>query len=194
MLAYGLRDGEFRPWSAGRSDVCVTAMMLTMAQAEAIDMPGAQEWLIARQQPDGGWNCRPGAGHSSFHSTISVLEALGDHPAGDAGREFLLRHRLFRSHRTGAVIRPDFTRFSFPCYWYYDVLRALDYWRGHSWDERLGEAVDLVRGRGKDGRWPLQNPHRGQTWVRMETAGKPSRMNTLRAMRVLAWADQPRNT
>jgi hypothetical protein len=43
------------------------------------------------------------------------------------------------------VIVRAFTRFSFPHYWYYDVLRALDCWRGHPWDERLAEAVDLVR-------------------------------------------------
>lgn len=44
----------------------------------------------------------------------------------------------------GVIVRA-FTRFSFPHYWYYDVLRALDCWRGHPWDERLAEAVDLVR-------------------------------------------------
>lgn len=194
MLSHGLTDGRFRLWDVDRTDACVTGMMLTMARAEGIDMPGAVEWLVARQLPDGGWNCRDGATHSSLHTTLSVLEGLGEHPAGAAGREFLLVHRLFRSHRTGAVIRPGFTRFSFPCYWYYDVLRALDYWRDHPWDERLAEAVDLVRRRSKDGRWALQNPHRGQTWVVMEPAGKPSRMNTLRALRVLAWADQPWNT
>jgi hypothetical protein len=76
--------------------------------------------VIAWQMPDGGWNCRamPGYGHAthgSFHTTISALEALREYRAfrpGNAsraleaqarGREFLLAHRMFRSHRTGAV-------------------------------------------------------------------------------------------
>ncbi len=189
MLARGLRGGEFRLWDVGRTDDCVTGMMLSMARAEGVDMPGAREWLLDRQRPDGGWNCRAGATHSSLHTTLSVLEGLGEDPAAQAGREFLLAHRLFRSHRTGAVIRPEFTRFSFPTYWYYDVLRALDYWRGHAWDERLAPAIELVGSRCHDGRWRLQNPHRGQVWVQLERAGQPSRMVTLRALRVLRWAD-----
>ena len=92
------------------------------------------------------------------------------------------------------MIRSQFTRFAFPCYWYYDVLRALDYWRDHPWDERLAEAVELVNGRNRDRVWRLQNPHRGRTWVQMEQAVRPSRMITLRALRVLKWADQPRKT
>lgn len=194
MLNRGLSDGRFRLWQSRNDDVCVTAMMLTMARGEDVEMPGAVERLLEQQLPDGGWNCRRGATHASVHSTLSVLEALGAHPAAAAGREFLLRHRLFRSHRTGAVMRAEFTRFSFPTYWYYDVLRALDYWRGFSWDDRLEEAVEVVRSKAVAGRWRLQNPHRGETWVEMEKVGQPSRMVTLRALRVLQWADQPRNT
>jgi hypothetical protein len=42
-----------------------------------------------------------------------------------------------------------------------------------------------VRSRQRDGRLPLQNVHPGRTWVVMEEAGRPSRWNTLRALRVL---------
>lgn len=194
MLDRGLHDGHFRLWEAQHDDACVTAMMLTMACAEDVPMPGAVERLLELQLADGGWNCRRDASHSSVHSTLSALEALGDHPAAAAGREFLLRHQLFRSHRTGHVMRSEFTRFSFPTYWYYDVLRALDYWRDHPWDDRLLEAVEVVQTKAVHGRWRLQNPHRGRTWVDMEEVGHPSRMVTLRALRVLKWADQPSKT
>jgi hypothetical protein len=93
----------------------------------------------------------------SVHTTISVLEALAPfegraevHRVAQAGREVLLQHRLFRSHRTGEIISPAFTRFSLPHYWFYDVLRAPDDWRGHPWDERLAEAVDPVRSKQRD--------------------------------------------
>ena len=86
------------------------------------------EHLRREQMDDGGWNCRRFRGdtHSSMNTTISVLEGLRayelfrrprkkDIAAAQArGREFLLVHRLFRSHRTGTVMRPEFTRFVFP--------------------------------------------------------------------------------
>jgi hypothetical protein len=90
------------------------------------------------------------------------------------------------------VVRASFTRFSFPCYWHYDVLRALDYWRAFAWDDRLSDAVELLVSKRRRGTWTLQNKHRGRTWFDMETPGRPSRWNTLRALRVLDWA-QPRN-
>jgi hypothetical protein len=153
---------------------------------------------------DGGWNCRrhSGATHSSVHSTISVLEGLHRYEvqrgrdvaavrrAQRLGREFLLVHRLFRSHRTGRIIRPEFTRFSFPPRWHYDVLRALDYFRGVDAprDPRLEEAIDLVHaGESPGGRWLLPPAYRGRTYFDLERVGTPSRWNTLRALRVLSW-------
>jgi hypothetical protein len=106
------------------------------------------------------------------------------------GREFLLAHRLFRSHHTGEVIKPIFIRFSFPPRWHYDILRALDYFQATNapCDPRLADAIDIVRSsQRKDGRWPLQNSYKGKTYFELERLGAPSRWNTLRALRVLRW-------
>jgi hypothetical protein len=189
-----------------RSDVCVTAMVLALFYWFGFEDPTREailDHLLARQHEDGGWNCVREYTHSSFHTTISALEALrqcaeagaprqGDIAGAEArGREFLLRHHLFRSHRTGEVVDPRFLRFSFPPRWHYDVLRGLDYfWSArHLEDPRLDEAIDVVVSkRRRDGRWPLQQRWAGETWFEMEEVGKPSRWNTLRAMRVLeAW-------
>jgi hypothetical protein len=160
--------------------------------------------LLEQQMPDGGWNCRrpQGATHSSVHTTISALEGLWHYElsrgrelravraAQHRGREFLLVHRLFRSHRTGEVIKAVFTQFSFPPRWHYDILRALDYFQAVNapCDQRVAEAIDIVRnGRRADGRWPLQNRYRGKTYFEMERLGGASRWNTLRALRVLKW-------
>jgi hypothetical protein len=61
------------------------------------------------------------------------------------GQEYLLERRLFRRRSTGEVIERDrkgdaaWTRFAFPTWWHYDVLRGLEYLRraGVVPDERV---------------------------------------------------------
>lgn len=193
--------------SPAHSETCVTGMVLSVLayfQMPAEGLRSLVEFLLKQQLADGGWNCESfrGSTHGSLHTTICVLEGLLEYErfqgrggtslltARERGREFLLRHKLYRSHRSGAVIDPRLTRFSFPPRWHYDVLRALDYFQssGAPWDARLEEAVDLVRRKRRpDGRWNLQNRHSGRTWFEMERPGRPSRWNTLRALRVLKW-------
>ena len=106
------------------------------------------------------------------------------------GREFLLVHRLFRSHRTGEIIKPVFTRFAFPPRWHYDILRALDYFQAVDapCDPRLADAIAIVQSSQRaDGRWSLQHAYKGKTYFELERPGAPSRWNTLRALRVLKW-------
>jgi hypothetical protein len=209
LLDHGLRkDGGINYGSWGtRAETCITGMVLSLLASFRFDDPRVEqvvEHLLEQQMPDGGWNCqrRYGATHSSVHTTISVLEALREfelfHPyrrravrkAQASGREFFLRHRLFRSHRTGEVINPSWMRFAFPPRWHYDILRALDYFQacGADRDERLTEAMEIIRSkRGPDNRWILQNKYRGRTFFELEKVGAPSRWNTLRALRVLKW-------
>jgi hypothetical protein len=57
-------------------------------------------------------------------------------------------------------------------------------------DERLAEAIGILRQKQQlDGRWLLEQVHRGQTHFALERHGGPSRWNTLRASRVLRWWD-----
>jgi hypothetical protein len=194
------------------SETCISSMLLAIVcwfglEDQRVDALAAH--VIAQQMADGGWNCcaMPGYGsatHGSFHTTISALEALLEyerfHPdrAHDAcaaqvrGREFLLIHRLFRSHRTGAAAKPDFTRFIFPARWHYDALRGLDYLRdaGAPLDARLADAFGLLESRRRpDGRWPLGGRYAGKTFFDMESGRGASRWNTLRALRVLRWRE-----
>jgi len=85
---------------------------------------------------------------------------------------------------------------SYPSRWKYDILRALDYFRlsGVNFDFRMQDAIDiLLSKRLIDGRWPVQSKHPGQTHFEMEKVGKPSRWNTLRAMRTLKYFGQIQN-
>jgi hypothetical protein len=138
---------------------------------------------------------------SSFGTTINVLEGLLEHEresggtadvraARRRGEAYMLERRLFRRKSTGEVIDPSWLRFSFPHWYFYDVLRGLDYLRDADVrDERSAEAIEVVEGnRLPDGRWPLQNVHPGEYHFEMEFGeGQPSRWNTLRAMRVIDW-------
>ncbi|MDP2772471.1 MAG: hypothetical protein Q8O61_02855 [Nocardioides sp.] len=186
-------------------ETCITAMLVGLAESFGYDDPRVEPavaWLLGQQLADGGWNCetvRSGSQHGSFHTTISTLEALqsrrspgpAEAAALTAGREFLLEHGMFRSHRTGEVVDPAYRRFPFPPQWHYDLLRGLEHFRdaGAPYDARLAEAVQLVRdARGTDGRWKRARPYPGRYWFTLEPAG-PSRWTTLRALRVLRWAD-----
>lgn len=174
------------------------------ADVRATELPGlSPERLTDDKVADGGWNCQaPPSRRSSFHTTICVLEGLLEYEKAkgpttavrDArlrGQEYLVERGMFKSLSTGKVIDLDWTLFSFPTYWHYDVLWGLDYLRraGVEPDQRVAAAIDLVeKKRRSDGRWPLENPHPGQVHFDMEDgAGKASRWNTLRALRVLDW-------
>lgn len=190
-------DGEVEP--------CINGAALANAAYFGQGGDAIVERLLDGRLGDGGWNCwaEYGARVSSFHSTICVLEGLlaWQHAGGASSdvsaaravaEEYLLERRLFRRRSTGEIVDPRFTMASFPPRWYYDVLRALEYFRstGDAPDGRCAEAIELiVAKRDPDGRWPLENVHQGPTHFEMEgPEGAPSRWNTLRALRVLRWA------
>ncbi|MCB0602189.1 MAG: hypothetical protein KDC28_13215 [Saprospiraceae bacterium] len=201
-------DGGWGPqktWNP--SDTCVNGMLLSMLAYWEIQ-PRFQKSLVDHllqvTMKDGGWNCRlhKGAHHSSFHSTLSVLEGLSTFQLRQkqpdihidrvirAGITFMLEHKLYQSHRTGEIVDPKMTRLSFPTRWRYDILKMLDYfqWINAPHDERMEPAIELLNLK-KDiqGRWPLQQNHAGRVFFHLEKVGQPSRINTVRALRVLQW-------
>ena len=160
--------------------------------------------ILNEVMPDGGYNCmsvRSGARHSSLHSTISVLEGLYEfQKTGNSYRvkdiqkarrdaeEFILLHKLFLSDKTGKIIKKEFLNMPYPCRWKYNVLRAMDYFQyaNTPWDNRMDDSIKLILERqNKDGTWNMNAAHPGEVHFTMEQAGKPSRWNTLRALRVL---------
>ncbi|MBM2815265.1 MAG: hypothetical protein HW421_2027 [Ignavibacteria bacterium] len=202
------RDGGINPSRLlSNSDVCINGMFLNYATYFAInenDLKFIVDFLIVNQMPDRGYNCRSnrsGASHSSLHTTLSVIEGILEYrqngytyrlnelmKAEAESREFILQHKLFRSHRTGEIIDRKMLMLSYPSRWKYDILRALDYFQfaGVEYDERMQDALDvLIKKRRSDNKWAIQAKHPGQIHFEMEPTGKPSRWNTLRALRVL---------
>jgi hypothetical protein len=140
------------------------------------------ESLVASQWPDGGWNCdrRPAAAHSSFNETWGPTLGLAAHGravgerhatvAAEAAAEFLLRHQVFQSHRTGEPAHPALLNLRFPPYWHYDVLVGLvTLARSVGLDDRrVATALDLVESRRlPDGTWQTE----GKWWKRPGSKG-----------------------
>jgi hypothetical protein len=193
-----------QPFFAGEVEPCINGMVVALGAYFDQDVNGVVARLVGEQLEDGGWNCEAenGSVRSSFHTTIRVLEGLLAHEratAGSAesiaarrrGEEYLLERKLYRRKSTGDVVDPAWLQFSFPTRWHYDVLRGLEYFRaaGDSPDPRVDEAIDLLRSKQQsDGTWLLENTHPGAVHFALEDGdGRPSRWNTLRALRVLRW-------
>ena len=197
------------PWDdnrffEGEVEPCINGNVVATGSYFGVDMTPLVDRLLGEQLSDGGWNCEVenGATVSSFGTTINVLEGLLEHEravggssrvagARRRGEEYMLERRLFRRKSTSEVIDPSWLQFSFPVWYFYDVLRGLEYFgaSGRAPDERIAEAISVVeRNRDSDGRWPLQNVHPGEVHFEMDDGeGRPSRWNTLRAMAVLDW-------
>jgi len=204
-------DGTWRGWEfvgnpffAGEVEPCINGQVGASGAYFGQNIQRILDLLLTEQLPDGGWNCEAanGSTRSSFNTTICVLDALLAYElAGGSsaevtearlrGQEYLLERRLFRRLSTGEVVDPAWTHFAFPTWWHYDVLRGLEYLRraGITPDERVAEAIELVESkRDDDGRWLLETQYPGTMAVEMdEGEGRPSRWNTLRALRVLDW-------
>lgn len=195
-----------QPFFDGEVEPCINGRTIALGAYFGVDVDDIVTRLIGEQLEDGGWNCEAenGSVRSSFHTTICVLDGLsqyerttGGSPESVAarvrGEEYLLQRRLLRRLSTGEIVDPDWLNFSFPTWWHYDVLRGLDYFRatGHDRDARFDEAIELVRSkRQPDGTWHVEHSHPGAMHFPVDDAvGRPSRWNTLRAVRVLSWFD-----
>jgi hypothetical protein len=199
------------PFFDGEVEPCINGGTVAIGAYFGQDVQGIVDRLLTEQMADGGWNCEQenGSVRGSFDSTINVLEGLleferatgGSSDVAAArrrGQEYLLDRRLLRRLSTGEVINPMYKYLFFPTRWHYDILRGLDYLRDADVvpDERVDEAIELLRSkRDADGRWPLEYTYPGDVFFEIEDGeGKPSRWNTLRAMRVLRWYEAGRGS
>ncbi len=193
--------------SLNHSETCVTGMILSLLSYFNYNDNRLEKiagFLFDQQMKDGGWNCLSfdGATHSSFHTTINVLEGLREFEKFETpfsseikryfhkALEFLYIHKLYRSDKTNKIVGTKMTRFSFPPRWRYDVIRILDFLQeiDADYDERIDDAIELlIKKQNKDGTWNLQQKHAGRVWFDMEKPGDPSRWNTLRGWRILKW-------
>ena len=192
------------PFFEGEVEPCINAALVANAVYYGEPAEPVVERLLGERMEDGGWNCEQerGSVRSSFDTTIAVLEALAaqervsDDPrlreARASGEAYLLERGLLRRRSTGELVDDAYLELAFPPRWHYDALRALEHFRsvGAAPDERMDEAIELVRAKRRaDGTWPLDVRHGGDARIDYGEVGEPSRWITLKALRVLRWAD-----
>ena len=202
---WDLRSPDFggNPFFEGEVEPCINGGVLAFGAYFGRPNENLVRRLLSEQLEDGGWNCEaPDSRRSSFHTTICVLEGLLEYEhavrsapdvarARRRGEEYLLERALLRRLSTGEVANSEFLELAFPPRYHYDILRALDYFRagGGPPDPRMCDAVAFIRSRRhEDGRWLLDRAYdEALPLPPTESAGEPSRWNTLRALRVLRW-------
>jgi hypothetical protein len=203
-------EHEGQPYWTGEVEPCINGALVANGTFLGVDMSPVVDRLVGEVLADGGWNCEveDGSVRSSFNTTINVLEGLlgferatggtdQSRAVRRSGEEYLMQRHLFKRLTTGEPADERFFRLTHPNRWFYDVLRGLDYFRaasvltGDKPDPRLTEAIEYVRSRRRDdGRWDLDWNPEGLAWFDLDDgAGRPSRWITLKALRVLRWAD-----
>src|SRR5215472_14275941 len=139
----GPQECDSNAFFQGEVEPCINGQVAAVGAYFGQDVRGIVNRLLDEQLRDGGWNCEAPdrSTRSSFNTTICVLEALLEYEqAGNVtpavtqarirGQEYLLERRLLRRRSTGQVIERDrkgnssWTRFAYPTWWHYDVLRG----------------------------------------------------------------------
>jgi hypothetical protein len=155
---------------------CALGSMYQVLFAHGVDvdreLPWIRPWFLRYQLPDGGLNCDERAytklvPKSSIVSTLPPLEAVllctnraltpDEERFVDAGANYLIEHRLYRSTQTGGVIDESWLELCFPRFYQYDLLRGL-LWLAE-WSARrrkpiprraIEEPVGLMRAKAKN--------------------------------------------
>lgn len=198
LMQNGMPDGGFAcgVHRARYSEECLTGHMLytllALGRGNEPTSHAARDWLLERQLPDGGWNCRPGQSHSSFISTLGAMKAFALMPderckvALEQAVEFLLSHRVYFSHTTGKPVKKFWPpRIQFPAHYAYDLLHPLRTLTlaGAKSDPRLDDALNLLEARADSkARWQVDLT---PSLMRVEAPNRPSKWATASALNVL---------
>ncbi len=212
MERFALRGGGVGGNAKGVGHHCIvgnmTRALIRMGYGEDPRIRRSLDWLVETADAKGGWSC---FGRGRNLDSWEGLSAFAAYPRSrwsasmtatvERAAEFFLEREL---HRQGASYAPWY-RFHSPVHYYYDVLVGLDLLTslGHAGDRRLAFGLDLLRRKRRaDGRWNLDAEHPDveggmARWyerhptqrpipLRVEPAGRPSKLVTLTALKVLA--------
>jgi hypothetical protein len=150
-----LIQGRIRRCASQEGNAAYSLLKLGLADERTKELI---QRLLKWQWPDGGWNCdkRPQAHNSSYYESWLPLRALNLYfrqtddrqvrPAIDRAAELLLKRNLFLGIKNGEPIKPDFIQVSFPYFFFYNILSALQVMMEirllH--DSRCQRALDLL--------------------------------------------------
>lgn len=201
-------DGGFGIEQDKKSELCLVGntarALIKFGYEDHPKVRSAIRWLVREQRENGGWHCW---GKRGVIDAWEGMSAFAVYPkqkwtrslkrSVERGAEFYLKREL---HKEGKWYEPWF-RFHFPEHYYYDLLIGLDFLTalGFGSDRRLTYALDLLKQkRDPDGKWNLDAAHpdvdasiakwykkRPPTPLVLERVGEPSKMITLKALRIL---------
>ncbi len=204
-------DGGFGTDAMEKGELCLVGntarALVQFGYADHPKVRAAFDWLVREQKDNGGWHCWGRNGVLDAWEGLSAFAALSKGKwtaemkrSVERGAEFYLERRLYRQgSRYGSWFR-----FHYPVHYYYDLLVGLDVLTslGYGDDERLAYALGVLNQRRRpDGRWVLDAVHpdlEGSSVkcyqktppapFALEAVNEPSKMITLRALRVLKHA------
>ena len=204
-------DGGFGADGSKRSHLCIVGntarALVNFGYAEDPKVKRAFDWLVRNQANNGGWSCFGSGGNLDSWEGMSAFAALprslwtrSIKNSVEKGAEFYLRKSM---DQQGGRYEPWY-RFHYPIHYYYDLLVGLDFITalGFGDDPRLAGAISLLKEKRRpDGRWDLDAVHpdveggmaewyskhatQAPTPFALEKRGRPSKMITFRALRVL---------
>ena len=214
---YARPDGGFN-MGGNKSELCLVGntarALIKFGYADDPKVRRALEWLVRNQKPNGGWHCwgKNGVidgweGMSAFAAYPRQKWTRSMKAAVERGCEFYLERGLLHQ---GARYDPWY-RLHFPYHYYYDLLVGLEFITelGRGDDPRAASALALLKEkRRKDGRWLMDAVHPDYLnagkmpgwWPKhkdrfrpfsLGAVGEPSKMMTLRALRVLERVGEP---
>lgn len=216
MKGFAAKDGGLGGNSRGTPHYCVAAnqarALIRFGYADDPRVVRTLERLVETANPKGGWSCwEMGRNLDSWEamSAFAVYPRAKWTPAMrecvESGAEFFLQREL---HQQGTRYAPWY-RFHYPIHYYYDLLVGLDFMTalGYARDPRMQYTVNFLRSRRRsDGRWNLdavhpdiegpiaawyaRHPRQAPTPFGLEPVGRPSKMVTLTALRVLQAVDR----
>lgn len=186
-------------------DMCVTGMLGSMVCHAKIQDPRLNQmvdYMLDHVQSDGGFNCNWNTSKvSSIMTTLTMLIFIRDYikngyvyRASDleavaiGAQQYILERHLYKRKSTGEGIQKAFVNLPYPTRYKYDILKCLDYFQSidYPYDPRMADALALLKSKQlKDGTWPSTGNYTGVIHFKMSDDGRGSRINTLRALRVL---------
>ena len=168
-------EGRVRRCASQESNAIFSTLSLGLADErteELIRRLHQWQWL------DGGWNCdkNPKAVHSSFMESLIPLRALALHAqktnnllsrdVAKSAAEIFLKRKMYKRQTDGSIIKDDFIKLHYPCYWHYDILFGLKVMTeaGLIEDKRCNDALDLLESkRLPDGGFPAEKKYYQRT-------------------------------
>lgn len=166
-----LINGRIRRCASQEGNALFATLKLGLADERTDELASR---LVQWQWPDGGWNCdkHPHASHSSFMESLIPLRGLALHArltgnphsreAAQRATEIFLKRHLYQRQQDGSVMREEFIRLHYPCYWHYDILFALKVLAeaGFMGDSRCRQALELLANKQlADGGFPAEKSY-----------------------------------